>query len=105
MNLLKKCVEGNNRQVLKGCTNRKIVRVNRILVFVMESQIDIIDHVRSFLCKTLMHLRIKNTENQKRRKLRKELSNNDQEFILARCLELEQYIKFCMHKFTTYIIS
>ena len=41
------------------------MRVNCLPVFVMGPQIDIVDHVRSFLCKTLMQAGIKNTENKK----------------------------------------
>ena len=66
MNLLKKGVEGNNHQVLKVYTDGTIMRANCLPVFITGSQINIVDHVRSFLCKTLMHEGVKHTKNEKR---------------------------------------
>ena len=62
----KKYIESNNHQVLKGCTKRIIAKVNRLPVFVQGSQIDIVDYVHSFLCKSLMQAGINNPEIKKK---------------------------------------
>ena len=50
--IFNKFIEGQNHQVLKGCTRGGIGRVNCLPVLLMGSQIDIVDHVCLFAWKT-----------------------------------------------------
>ena len=49
-----KWIEGDKQQILKGFTKGRIVRLNRQPILLQGSQIDIVDHVHSFVCKSFM---------------------------------------------------
>ena len=52
--IVNKCIEGQSNQLFIGSTRRQIFKLNRLPVILMGSQIDIVDHLRSFACKTLL---------------------------------------------------
>ena len=97
----KEWIEGNKNQVLQGCTKGEIVRVDQLSVFVQGSQIDIVDYLHSFLCKSLMQVGVKTSAIPKERK---RSAHDDGDEILAKFICLEKHIKFCMQNFTTYIM-
>ena len=47
-------IEGDPHQVLSGCTNKKVYKLNRHAVKFMGSQIDIVDHIRSFVYEAML---------------------------------------------------
>ena len=116
-----KFIEGQNRQVLKGDTRGKMVRLNRLPVLLMGSQINIVDHVRSFACNTLLLHCFTSDNSSVIQKKQKEIRTSTYNEIpimrwssgsshkygeknLLKCQELVNHINFCMQNFTTHFM-
>ena len=116
-------IEGERHQVLVGCTNKKVHKLNRHAVIFMGSQIDVVDHIRSIAYETMLqsNMFVFGSDSDIQNKLKQDTSlesnatpqvrwktvctrHASPEVDLMKCQVVVDHIDYCMQKFTTYFM-